>query len=134
MVLDKCLPEKDYKLLIILGVVLVVLLREQKAGIAFLLSLAVGLVLMFSVLNYTEILLDGLGVLQGYFDSSGYYIKLIIKMIGITYLCEFGTQVCKDVGQGAVAMQIEMMGKIMVLVTGLPIVLAVLEQIMMFEG
>lgn len=116
------------------GVVLVVLLREQKAGIAFLLSLAVGLVLMFSVLNYTEILLDGLRVLQGYFDSSGYYIKLIIKMIGITYLCEFGTQVCKDVGQGAIAMQIEMMGKIMVLVTGLPIVLAVLEQIMLFEG
>ena len=73
-------------------------------------------------------------VFEVYFDSSGYYIKLILKMVGITYLSEFGTQICKDAGQGALAAQLEMFGKILVLITGLPIVLAIIEQIVRFEG
>ena len=78
--------------------------------------------------------MEGLEVLEAYFDSSGYYIKLIMKMIGITYLCEFGTQICKDVGQGAIALQVELFGKIMVLIIGLPILLSIIEQLVTFEG
>ena len=121
-------------ILAVIGVFFVVLLKEHKQSLAFLLCLGICMILIFNVLDYGKVLIDSLKVFEAYFDSSGYYIKLILKMVGVTYLCEFGTQICKDVGQGAIAMQIEMMGKIMVLVTGLPIVLAVLEQIMMFEG
>lgn len=118
----------------VVGVIFVVLLKEQKASLGFLLSLAICIILIFSILDYGAVLLEGLGVFQSYFDSSGYYIKLILKMVGITYLCEFGTQICKDVGQGAIAAQVEMFGKVMVLVTGLPIILAIIEQIIKFEG
>lgn len=121
-------------ILAVVGVFFVVLLKEQKASLGFLLAMAVCMMLIFNLLDYGAVLLEGLDVFRGYFDSSGYYIKLILKMVGITYLCEFGTQVCKDVGQGAIASQIEMFGKVMVLVTGLPIVLAIIEQIVKFEG
>lgn len=120
--------------LAIIGVFFILLLKEQKASLSFLLTLAICIVFVFYILEYADILLDGLLVFENYFDSSGYYIKLILKMIGITYLCEFGTQICKDVGQGAIAGQVEMFGKIMVLIVGLPIVLAILEQILNFGG
>lgn len=120
--------------LAIIGVFFILLLKEQKASLSFLLTLAICIVFVFYILEYVDILLDGLLVFENYFDSSGYYIKLILKMIGITYLCEFGTQICKDVGQGAIAGQVEMFGKIMVLIVGLPIVLAILEQILNFGG
>lgn len=118
----------------IMGVFFIVLLKEHKASYGFLMTLAVCVILIFYILDYAEILLDGLWAFQYYFDNSGYYIKLILKMIGITYLCEFGTQLCKDVGQGAIAGQVEMFGKIMVLISGLPIVLAIMNQIISFEG
>ncbi len=118
----------------IMGVFFIVLLKEHKASYGFLMTLAVCVILIFYILDYAEILLDGLWAFQNYFDNSGYYIKLILKMIGITYLCEFGTQLCKDVGQGAIAGQVEMFGKIMVLISGLPIVLAIMNQIISFEG
>lgn len=121
-------------ILAVIGVFFVVLLKEQKASMGFLLALALCVIIIFQIVDYGAILLEGLGVFQTYFDSSGYYIKLILKMVGITYLCEFGTQVCKDVGQGAIAAQVEMFGKIMVLITGFPIVLAIIEQIIRFEG
>lgn len=121
-------------ILVVTGVFFIVLLKEQKTSMAFVLALAVCIILIFYIVDYGAILLEGLSVFQSYFDSSGYYIKLILKMVGITYLCEFGTQVCKDAGQGAIASQVEMFGKIMILITGLPIVLAIIEQIIRFEG
>lgn len=121
-------------ILAIIGVFFIVLLKEQKASFAFLLGLAICMILIFNILDYGTVILNGLSVFEAYFDSSGYYIKLILKMVGITYLCEFGTQICKDAGQGAIASQVEMFGKVMVLVTGLPIVLAIIEQIVKFEG
>lgn len=121
-------------ILAVVGVVFIVLLKEKTAGLSFLLMLAICMLLMFYTLDYGVILLDGLKIFEAYFDSSGYYIKLILKMVGITYLCEFGTQVCKDTGQGAIATQVELFGKIMVLITGLPILLAIIEKLVTFEG
>ncbi len=121
-------------ILALIGVIFIVLLKEQKLALSFFLTLAVCILLMSFFLEYVQIMLEGLKVFENYFDSSGYYIKLILKMIGITYLCEFGTQICKDVGQGAIAGQIEILGKVMALIAGLPIVFAILEQIINFGG
>lgn len=121
-------------ILAVIGTVFIALLKEKTSGLSILLMLAICMLLMFFVLDYVEILLDGLKMFEAYFDSSGYYIKLILKMVGITYLCELGTQVCKDTGQGAIATQVELFGKIMVLITGLPILLAIIESLVTFEG
>ena len=121
-------------ILALVSIFFIILLKEQKSALAFLLTLAVCILIVFHIMQYVVILMEGMDVFEAYFDSSGYYIKLIFKMVGITYLCEFGTNICKDAGQGAIATQVEMFGKIMILITGLPIVLAVIEQIIRFEG
>lgn len=121
-------------ILALVGIFFIILLKEQKSALAFLLALSVCILIVFHIMQYAVILMEGMDVFEAYFDSSGYYIKLIFKMVGITYLCEFGTNICKDAGQGAIAAQVEMFGKIMILITGLPIILAVIEQIVGFEG
>lgn len=121
-------------ILALIGIFFIILLKEQKSALAFLLALSVCILIVFHIMQYAVILMEGMDVFEAYFDSSGYYIKLIFKMVGITYLCEFGTNICKDAGQGAIAAQVEMFGKIMILITGLPIILAVIEQIVGFEG
>ncbi len=121
-------------ILALVSIFFIILLKEQKSALAFLLTLAVCILIVFHIMQYVVILMEGMDVFEAYFDSSGYYIKLIFKMVGITYLCEFGTNICKDAGQGAIATQVEMFGKIMILITGLPIILAVIEQIIRFEG
>ena len=120
--------------LAIVGVIFIVLLKEKNSALSFFLMLAICMLIMFKLLDYMMILLEGFKVFEAYFDSSGYYIKLILKMVGVTYLCEFGTQICKDVGQGAIALQVELFGKIMVLIIGLPILLSIIEQLVTFEG
>ena len=55
------------------------------------------------------------------------YVALLMKMIGVTYLSEFASSLCKDAGYSAVAGQIELVGKLTILTIGMPIVLALFE-------
>ena len=62
------------------------------------------------------------------------YILTLIKMLGITYLAEFSAGLCKDAGYSSIATQIEMFGKLTILVLSLPILLALLRTIQEFLG
>ena len=50
-------------------------------------------------------------------------------MIGITYVAEFGANLCSDAGYKAVAEQIEFYGKLMVLAVSIPILMTLIETI-----
>ncbi len=70
--------------------------------------------------------------LQQYMEGGEGYLGTLLKIVGITYICEFSAGICKDAGFAAVAGQIEVLGKLTVMFAGLPILLAVLEQIQSF--
>ncbi|MGQ0512778.1 SpoIIIAC/SpoIIIAD family protein, partial [Bacillus sp. D-CC] len=46
----------------------------------------------------------------------------LLTIIGIAYIAEFGAQITKDAGQGAIASKIELAGKILILVMAIPII------------
>jgi stage III sporulation protein AD len=52
-----------------------------------------------------------------------------MKVMGIAYLTEFGSLICRDAGENAVGSKLELCGKIMVLVLALPIFSAALDMI-----
>ena len=60
------------------------------------------------------------------------YIVLILKVIGISYLIEFGKDICKDAGENAIANKIEIAGKVIIVSISIPVVTAVLETITQF--
>jgi stage III sporulation protein AD len=63
---------------------------------------------------------------------SNVYVETLLKIIGIAYIAEFGAQVTKDAGQGAIASKIELAGKILILVMAIPILTVVIETILGF--
>ena len=63
---------------------------------------------------------------------SNVYVETLLKIIGIAYIAEFGAQITKDAGQGAIASKIELAGKILILVMAIPILTVVIETILGF--
>lgn len=63
---------------------------------------------------------------------SSVYVETLLKIIGIAYIAEFGAQITKDAGQGAIASKIELAGKILILVMAIPILTVVIETILGF--
>lgn len=62
-------------------------------------------------------------------DLNMIYVKTILKIIGIAYIAEFGAQITKDAGQGAIASKIELAGKVLILLMAIPIITAIIKQV-----
>ena len=50
------------------------------------------------------------------------FLMIVLKIIGIAYLTEFGANICKDVGESAVASKIQFAGKCIILLLGMTII------------
>ena len=113
----------------VLSVAALMLVRAYKPELALPVSIAAGLTLLFLVLDGVTGIRSFIdGVVQRYgLDSE--YIKVMFKVIGIAYLAQFASQLCRDSGEGAVAAKVELAGRILIITVSLPAVAAVLELI-----
>ena len=108
--------------------------KTIKPEYALWITLAAGVFLGLSAILKLETIVAELHFLQGYFSTYGSYFKLLIKIVGITYLAEFSADLCKDAGANTLASQIELFGKLSILVLCMPIMTSLLETIDYFLG
>jgi len=109
---------------------IVVLLRQNNAHTyALLLSTIAGVIIFAALINKIGYVIQVFEDLAGRANVNQFYLGTILKIVGIAYLAEFGSQVCRDAGEGSIAGRIEFAGKIFIIVLAIPIVAAVLESI-----
>jgi stage III sporulation protein AD len=108
---------------------LILIIRGQRPEIAVQISITLATVIFLLVLAKIEVVLNLFRDLADKANISQMYLNTILKIIGIAYITEFGAQVCRDAGEGAVAGKIEFAGKVLVMVMAIPIIALVLETI-----
>jgi len=113
----------------LVAAVLAVVLRGNKPEMAMLLSISVGIIIFVAMLGKIGSVLEVLKDLASRANLSMVYLGTILKIVGIAYIADFGAQICRDAGEGAVAGKIEFAAKILVLVLAIPIVVAVLNSL-----
>lgn len=114
------------------GVLLAVQFKSGKAEYGIYISIALGVLIFFSILGYLEEIIDVLGMIGGYLKIDHAYIGTLMKMLGITYVAEFSSGICKDAGYQTIAVQIEIFGKLAILVLSIPVLLALLNTVQDF--
>lgn len=110
-------------------VLLAIIFKNNKSEYAIYVSLAGCLLIFFMGVGKLEIIINTIKKIQTYINLNESYIVILIKIIGITYIAEFAANICKDFGHTAIANQIELVGKLTILATGMPILLALLDTI-----
>ena len=116
----------------VVATILIAFIRETRPEMARLLSFAVGLIILLYLINYLHLIIELILQLAIEADVKSVYLQTLLRVIGIAYLAEFGSQICRDTGEGNIALKIEFAGKIMILIMAIPILVAVLEQIIGF--
>ncbi len=111
----------------LVGVLLAVQFKAVKPEYATYIGLGIGILVMGFSLGEFQELVSSIEALKKYFSGSDSYLTILVKVIGITYICEFCAGICKDAGYGSIADQIEMLGKLSVMFAGLPILMAVIQ-------
>lgn len=115
--------------LAVVGVVVVLVVRQERPELAFQISLVAGL-LIFGLVAWKLVgVLHTLERLALRADLNMVFLGTLLRIIGIAYIAEFGTQVCRDAGEGALAAKVELAGKVMILVLAVPIISTILETV-----
>lgn len=108
---------------------LILIIKQQRPEMAIQLGITLSAIIFLMVLSKLEVVLDLFRDLAEKANISQMYLNTILKIIGIAYVTEFGAQVCRDAGEGAVAGKIEFAGKVLVMVLAIPIIALVLDTI-----
>ncbi len=107
-----------------------VILRQSRAPeSAMLISIVAGAVVFLLMLDKIGAVIRVLEELADRAHVNKFYLMTIFKIIGIAYIGEFGAQVCRDAGEGAVASKVEFAAKILIIVLAVPIIGAILETV-----
>ena len=114
--------------------ILALWVKSIKPEYAVWITCTSGVLLAFATMMKLETIMEEIRYLQNYFSEYGSYFKILLKIIGITYLAEFSSGLCKDAGANTMAGQIELFGKLSILVLCMPIVTSLLETIEFFLG
>ena len=116
----------------IAGALLAVDLKGLKGEYGIYLVAAVGLVIFFYGITKLKTVIETIRQVQSYIRLNRMYLEVLLKMIGITYIAEFSSGICKDAGYGSLGSQIEIFGKLSVLAVSMPILLALLDTVQQF--
>lgn len=116
----------------IVGVLFALLFKGEKQEYTHYIGFGAAVLIFYYVVQSLFSLMGRFEILQGYMTGNENYLGILLKIVGITYICEFSAGICKDAGFSSIAGQIEVLGKLSVMFAGLPILLAVIEQIQGF--
>lgn len=111
----------------LVATILVVLLREDKPEIALQMSIVLGAIVFLRMMDKIAVVLNILREISQRANIDLAYMSTMLKIVGISYIAEFGAQICKDAGSSSTAAKIEFAAKIMILFLSLPILVAVLN-------
>ena len=116
----------------VIGAVLAIQLKSGKAEYGIYVGMAVSVILFSFIIDRLGVFVTTVGELASYIDMDAGYLATMLKMVGITYIAEFSSGICKDAGYQTIAGQIEIFGKLTILELGMPVLLALLETIREF--
>lgn len=113
----------------ILGILVAVQFKANKPEYGMYMGFAISILIFGYGFHQVQALIEQFEMIRGFLGDSKQYLTVLLRVIGVTYICEFSSGICKDAGYGSVAEQIEIFGKLSVMFAGLPILFAVIEQI-----
>ena len=117
----------------VIGAVLTLQMKSGgRAEYATYICIAAGLLLFSFIVERLGYFTDTVGQILSWLRLDTGYLSVMLKMIGITYIAEFSSGICRDAGYQTIAGQIEIFGKLTILALGMPVLLALLETIREF--
>ena len=99
-----------------------------------MISISAGIFIFGFALICLQKITGSIQILGEYLAVSPVYIRILLRITGIAYICDFASCICKDAGYQAIAAQIELLGKLTIVVMSLPVLQTLMSAITEFIG
>jgi len=111
----------------LVSAILAIAIKKEAPHFSLALSLAASALIFFMVLPVLAEKLFVLLDLARFVQADMAYIEIIFRIIGVTYIAEFGSQICNDAGESAIASRISMGAKVLVLAMSVPVIMSLVD-------
>ena len=112
------------------GAILALILKEYKPPFAICIGIICAIIIFFEILQQINYIFVSASVVASQLSINPEYMETIIKITGVSCISRFGTEICRDAGQNAIAATLELAGKIIIVVLSLPVLFSVINLIL----
>lgn len=113
-----------------IALITIILLKQYRPEFAVYISLLTGVLILILVIDQLAGIINLLQSLASKTSINMSFLSLLIKITGIAFLSEFAVSICRDSGEGAIASKIEIGSKIVIISMSIPIISSLLEIIL----
>ena len=123
----------DVLKLVGLGIVIcivAILLKQLKPELSVFVVIVGSIILLMYILNYFTSIFATFNDVISKTGINSELFSLVIKIIGVGYLIEFGASICADSGNSSIAEKVILGGKIIIFTMAIPIITSLFNVIM----
>lgn len=118
----------------VLGALLAIQFKGGKQEYGIYIGIALSIFVLWGILDRVEVIIEGIREISRKIQIRDEFLSVLFKMMGVAYVAEFASSICRDAGYQTIAEQIEIFSRITILATGMPVIDALLETIQAFLG
>ena len=111
----------------LVGGVLYMTVKQYKKEYAILVGRATVVVILFFTLDTLSTAIAQISLITEKSGVDVRYFVAVMKVVGVAYITQFGAEILRDGGENAIALKVELAGKVFILGLTLPIVTEFLE-------
>lgn len=116
----------------IVAVILATFLKKERAELSTMIGIVTGVVIFFYILSQLSVVMEFLSNILAKLNLEETYYFQLIKMLGVAYVAEFASSICKDAGHQSIAGMIELFAKLSIVTLSIPGLLFLVETLEMF--
>lgn len=113
----------------IIGTFLSITVKSYRKDFGLFTALITAVIIIFYTLPKLKEIVLGFYELSENFGIDEVYIKSIIKVIGISYISEFASELSKDAGEELLSKKIQLAGKICLICVTMPVIKGLISTI-----
>lgn len=118
----------------IVSVVLSLCVKKYNSELSLLISISCAVIILLCVIDYVLSCVDSVSSIIARANIDKEYILILLKVMGICFITEFTCDCTKEAGLFSLSGNIALAGKIIVLITSMPMFLKVLNIVTSLSG
>lgn len=112
-----------------IGTILGVYLKSFKSEFSIYVVLACIVLIVFYSVTKIKLLLNYIKFFENLISINNGFLKILIKIAGISYISEMTKSICKDYGNTSLSLQVEIFSRLSIILLSIPIIVALIETI-----
>lgn len=107
--------------IIVISTVMCSMLKKYVPEYALVISILIGIILIFFIINNITPVIYKVKDMINLSNLPHEYCLIIFKALGICFLTQFVSDLCRDSGESAMSSKVELIGKLSIIMSSLPL-------------